>query len=1189
MSDRFSTISINPEPQPPVKRPKRAKPGLRKKVKKPVHGPKKPGRWLIPGLCIPVFLISLYGAVGFFLAPSLLTGYISDSLQQTANIGLTAGQARFNPFTLQLQLNDIVSTDSDQSQTPATKLLQIDQLLIDLNLIALLRNGLTCNRLDIQGMTVSLIRHPDKSYNLPTLATEDTSGTETDSLSRLPLLFSLNNITIRDSRVLFDDRLAGKKHSVEQIKLDLPTFSNYSFEAREYIQPHFSALINGSPVELTGEATLPGENGPNELKTNLSCNVQDIDLPLYFAYLPESVPLLLNKGKGNGKIHVSFIPEDKKGGRLTIGFQLTTTEIELSNTEQTLSMTAPTIEVEGSLQPLDGDLHIQNLRVLQPQLSAETAHFPRDMAQLFSSSATSEETAEQQQPGLQIDSLTVEDGSLQLNKKQQETFSPTWSTIQLQVKNFRLAPEQSGTKGTFALSARQVKSKASFDWQGSFNKRGIPGGALQVNNIEVSSLLAFMDGDLAADASGSARLRGNFSFDPTRRNSGMTSLADATTEIHDLILLDQKKPWLSARKVQIKGSHYKEDDLDLGTIVLEESTLTLQQNKLPQFLTGLGDNKKRFLIQGLVFSGNASLYPQKDKEPVLQLAELRIKASKLAAPESQNNFELTARINEQGTLKAQGLATLAPLRASLSLLFAAISSEQIAPWLPEAPLFQQSRATIGGQGAYRYPESSFTGSVQLHSALFRNDTKSAGLAVNKAEMKDVTIKSKPLRIGMNELILDGPKLTWLQETDSPNPFEQIGSFLQDLAISAADKKNQQKDGAHSSLPAIQKISFDNGTISYTDQRLSPPWSTEISQLKGQINTLQEKAAPGSGFDLSGQLNTVPFTLSGSADLLTRQGDFTTDFNLKGFPLLLLAEQISPLLDLNPDSGSFDLSLKHTRQTGEEQGEATFLFTGLRPGSAQADTALPLALLADNKDQMQVLIPMTTNSATSLFKQTVAIFQTQIVKAGVAPLLLAGTEFADLQDRQFVTFAAGSSELDVIGDENIQVTLQHFADLLAARPHLGLVLTGMADPIHDGAVILKALEEKERKRVAQKNEQRLEEWQKKEKIRQQTQQALQAQQAAAAPGKILEQNIPAEDGPPAPLSPEPVTVSDTTLQDLAQERALQIYDFYATLPGIASGRIALQEKTRLSEAEAAGNQVLIDLKPVFQNIHHIEMP
>ncbi|MBU1986533.1 MAG: DUF748 domain-containing protein, partial [Proteobacteria bacterium] len=967
------------------------------------------------------------------------------------------------------------------------------------------------------------------------------------------------------------------------IKLDLPTLSNYSFAAKEYIRPHFSAVINGSPLELTGEAALPGENGQNGLKTNLACKVQNLDLPLYFAYLPKAFPLILSQGKGNGKIQISFIPEGKKGGHLSLAFQLTTTEIVLGNTEQTLSLTAPTMEVEGSLQPLSGGLHIQNLHILQPQFSANLARFEQDMSQLFPASASSQEATGQENQ-LDIDSLIVEDGTLQLeNKKQKDSASPLWKSIELNVKNFQLVPDQTRDKGTFTLSSKQEKTDASITWQGSFDSRGIPRGTLQLSNIEVATLLSFIDQEQAAEASGSANLHGHFSFDPTTRNSAMVSLIDASTEIHDLNLLERKKVWLSVKTALITGTKFKGDDLDLGTIAIKDGALTLQQDKLPQLLQDLGDKNKSILIEGLDFSGNATLHPQEEKTPALQLAELTIKASKLTArSNSQNNFELSARINQTGMLKAQGLATLLPLRTSLSLVFAAINLEQIAPWLPDAPLFRQSRATVNGQGTYRYPDPSFNGRVQLDSALIRDSAKNSGLAVNKAELNDVTIKIRPLHIGLNELILDGPKLTWQQDPGSAEPYAQIGSFLRNLVSQPQDNSRHQQDTNITALPAIQKIIVKNGTINHDDLRLNPPWSSEISEIKGQINNLHEKADSGASFDFSGLIDSIPFTLSGSADFLTSQGHFTTKLELKGFPLLPLSAQLTPLLDLNPQSGSFDLSLNHNRQNGEEQGEATLLFSTLRPGSTQSDTALPLALLADSQDQMKLVIPLARNSIQPLFNQTISAFQTLMVKAEVAPLLLAGAEFADLQEKQHLLFPPGLSELDIKGTSesrgwpngvSVQDTLQRFAALLAAHPHLGLTLTGMADPIHDRNAILKKLEEKEENRVALKNEQRLQEWRNRQK------QKPQPVSPVPVPGKIIEQDIPRQEPPPAPLAPEPVTVSDTVLQDLAQDRALQVYDFCTTDLGIASGRITLQKMASMPPPETPSHQVQIGFKYV----------
>ncbi len=1210
MSDRFGAISINPEPASPSTRP--SKPGK----SRPQPPPKRPGRkptrvekktkpWLFL-LALPVFLVTVYSLGGFFFAPSLLLGYISDSFQQIAGIGLTADKASFNPFTLRLKLSKISSVSpesgggNNQSASPASTLLHIDQLVMDVNLITVLRDSLACNHLDIQGLSLSLVRNQDNSYNLPTKASGSSAGantTESLTMSRLPLLFSLNNIKITDSTILFDDRVTGKKHHVEQIKLDLPTLSNFSFEAKEYIRPHFSAIINGSPLELTGEAALPGDATPQKKPTNLACNVENLDLPLYFAYLPKTLPLTLNKGKGTGKIQFTFIPKDNKKGQLTTDFQLAITDIELANTEQTTTLTAPTMLIAGSLQPLTGALHINKLELPQPQMTADPSRLSEDIAKLFATDSKTDDTiGDHPQHPVAIDSLVIDEGTLQLtDRKAEKNIDPPWTNIQLAIKNFSTNPKPEQGKGEFILSGKREKAKtaksdaiakttqagdSSIHWQGSFNGRGIPGGILQLTGIEAASLIAVLDPAQEKTMSGTADLRGHCTFDPTARKTGMITLIDAGVELHDLILLDQKAAWLSARTVQVKGLKFREDDLDLDTIAIEGGGLTLRQGSLPQFLQNLGGdkNKRPLRVQGIDFSGLATFLPHNEKLQALEMTELRIKARNLAAknvtPDSQETFELTARINWTGTLKAQGLATVFPTRAALSLNFSAINSQQIAPWLPDAPLFQLGRATASGQGTYRFPEATFTGDLQLDTAQIKANEKGSGLAINKALAHGISIKTKPLRIGINDLLLDSPKLTWRQEDASPGPLPQISAFLRHLLAASKSASPQDKDiqqgGGETALPVIQKISFDNGTITHEDLRLTPPWSHEINQVKGSISNIAGQDGAETRFDLSGIAATAPFTLSGAGSFLGTQGNYTSKLELKGFALAPLAPQITPLLDLDPKSGSVDLVYSCNQSGDTRQDEAAFLFTGLRPGTPQAETALPLALLTDNADQLKLSIPLTSNTQP-LLKQAVTTFKTLTVKAGVAPLLMAGDEFANLQDKHSLPFPTGKSAMDGIDN---QETLQQFATLLAARPHLGLTLTGMADPIHDRAAILQILEEQEREKVAIKNEQRLQEWQTRQQQKQQK--AKQSPPQPPTPGKIIEQDIPVQEPQPVPLVPEPVTVSDAMLHDLAQERALQVYDFCTSDLGIDSGRIALQEKTELSGTGIPGNQVTIGL-------------
>jgi hypothetical protein len=1210
--DRFGTIAIHPDPATPRKRPqgpqRRPKPGQRPQSGKPLRDGQRTKSWGI-AVAIVLLLLLIYGAGGFLFGPSLVTGHLSDTLQERSNMGLRAGKARFNPFTLGLELSDVTSKfsgesgqagQSGQSSPAQAPLVQIAHLAMDLKFSSLLGQDLSCTRLDLRGVTVSLIRHPDGSYNLP--APVQNPGTEAPAA----LPFSLSNIRISDGTIVFDDRLAGKKHRVEEIKLDLPSLSNSSGAAGEQIRPHFSAIINGSPVELSGEAAMAGKAEGSGLATSLAFHINNLDLPLYLAYLPRSLPFTLSSGKGNGSLRLSFIPDrqttSRPGGRLTIDFDLAATGIELANREKTLTMNAPAMEINGSLQALEGGLLLHAVHIREPQFSAVPSRLTRDLAALWSDSGTDNGSSRQPRK-LALESLSVENGTLQLFTEQEQQQTPAsapWTSIQLAISNFTSSGDQNRDLGTFSCSASQEKSGAALSWQGTLNDRGIPGGNLQLQAFPAATILGLTGLDTTADAAGAASFSGSFSFDPSpdpkAPKAGRMTVQDATVTIQDLILLDHKQPWLTAKSARIKGAGRKEDDLDLGTISLAGAALTLRQGQLPRLFSRFSDSSGPVLLQGLDFSGSATLLPAHDRAAPLHLKELRIKASELAAKgNGQNNFECSTTLEGSGTIRAEGLAALHPPRAQLVLTLDDIKSEDLGPWLPDAPLFQYGRAIIHGQGTYRYPESSFSGSLQLGSALFRRDDKGPGLSALKAELTNISIKARPLRVGMDELTLDTPICSWQRQAGGPGPWSEIGSFLGNLLAPAPAKANDSpeklRDSGNAAIPRIKKISFEEGTVTISDHSLTPPWSAAITKLKGSISSSPEKNQD-SAFDMNGLLETAPFTLSGSTDLVNAEGNLSTRLELTGLPLRVLGPQIGPLLDINTGTGSVNLSLSHQRQNGEEQGEAGFLFTGLQPASGTSATALPLALLSDEKDQMKLLVPLVKVSPRSLLDQAVAAFQTLMVKAEISPLLLPGPDFVDLEAGRQIFFSPGQGTLapvtgkdpaeqgdsrDSQGSASAEKTLRRFADLLTHRPRLGLLLTGMADPVRDRAAIQGELEEKERARTVKKNEQRLEEWQKRQKQKQQD--LAGKPPRIPAQGRIIEENLGPQEAPPAILAPEPVKVTDTMLHDLAQERALHIYDFCTGNLGIASRRVTIKEKTVLSNPESMGNQVRVGLQPL----------
>lgn len=1174
MSDRFGAISINPPAgNAPAARRQQAPPKPRPHHQHPKKRP--PSRqssrtlWL---LAIPLILLLLYAGIGFLFGSTLIIQRLNSLLEENFSTSLQTREARFNPFTLRLQLSGATFAGIVQKEH-TQPFLTIDQITIDLDLISLLRGSVTSSNLDIHGLNASIVRNHDKSYNLPAPTKKDSPHQKDDSLSLagLPLHFALNNIKIRDSKVLFDDQVNGRQHRIEQIQLDLPSLSNFSFHVSNYITPHFSGLVNGSPVELTGETALPGNGAEENLKTNLVCNIQDLDLPLYYSYLPEGLPIKINKGKAQGKIQITFLPQEKKGGQFNIGLQLSITDGQFSAAEH-LVLTAPSAELTASLRPLEREINIQKLLLKQPLLSADRGTAQRDLATLFTTTDTAPVT-DKQPHRLSIGNLVIEDGALQFTQPAQENTSPEWSAIKLEIQGYQNSRDQEKEQGSFKLSAgsnasdsKEPGKSAAINWSGGFNSRGIPEGRLEAQNIPARSLLDLID--LGLEATGTANLQGSFSYAPGAAPGCAITLTQGKCKFQHLQLSDGEKPWLTADTLQLDNLNLRDKELDLGKINIQQGKIILTQGRLPAFLAADTPQKIGLNMEDLEFTGSANLLPAHGNGHPLQLSELHIKAGRLSVNSAtQNNLTLSASFKPNGTLQAEGLVSLFPLRSSLALKFNDLPLADIAPWLPGIPLFQYASGDLKGSGNYHFPDPGFTGNFEIDSAVFRANDTSQGLKAAKITAKEFSIKNKPLKVGITELALDHPICVWFQGTDSPGPVEQIRDFLHGLM-----GKTAETDKTESTLPMISIITFHQGTINNSDNRLDPPWSQAFTEIEGKITGLHEKAGSNTRFDITGSLAATPFSLTGSADFLGTPANYTSTLEIHGLPLLTFAPQIPPLLALDPSSGSVDLLLNQSRKDGKEQGDAQLLLADLRPKNSDADSALPLALLNDSDSRIHLNFPLN-DSRQPLFKQAEANFGPLLAKAAVAPLVLAGDQFSKLQDKQALPFAPGSPELV---DPTIQEILRQFAALLASHTRLGLSLTGMADPQTDRQAIRQKLEEKEKLRVDQINGQHMQEWQ---RI-----QAKKKQQPlpSAKPGKIIEQNIPAKElAPPAPVKPKPVTVSDADLHNLAQERALQVFDFLTAIPGISSERIAIQDKTLLGQPGSPGNQVVIGLRALPQ--------
>ncbi len=1103
------------------------------------------------------------------MVPMLIKISLPEHVGKHSNMELHIGDARFNPFSYHLHLSGI-SILYDAGAIKEATFLKTADLEAEVNPIALLQGKLVCRSLHIDKLAVTLIRYPNGKYNLSQLLDTSTAAAQADEAFKLPFLYSFNNILVTDSTVVFDDRQLDKIHKAEKINLTLPTLSNFPYRAKTSVSPSFSAVINGSPIQLTGEAAMPDGTGAGQ--TRLSFDLHSVDLPLYFNYLPLSLPVQLVKGTANGQIQISFIRKEDHSQRLTVFFQLDTKDIEVSTQDHSLGMSLPTARLEGDLQPLTGNLHLQNILFHEPEIRLQPNFSEHSLDSLLpSGNEPSPETRTgKSSPLFALDLFIMDNGILHIDQGRKAQ-AKTYRSLQLSIKNYTnrssAAGQDPATPCSFTLSGEQLTPPASFSWQGELNKNNTASGTVRLNRFPASLLGIIFTQEKETSMTGTADMTGDLSVE---RNQGTAkpfsySILKGSVKISDLHLFENKREWLRASSFSLGPLDSKGKDLDIGNIFVRDAVLTLRKDHFPHLLDSFLKSRSPYRAHGMDFAGEIILKPGESFRPPLVFNDLSMQANHLeTAAKDTKNFSVTGKIDQAGQIKATGTIALNPFRATLAVEFSGMRSEQLLPWYTDSSFLLDGHARLDGIGQLTYPEGTFKGNVTIADALFAGKEAKSKLAWTTADFQDLNFTRRPFHLDIATAEIDHPVLSYSQPDNKTDILAQAASFIRDL-FPQYEKRKSAKEPLPPDL-LIKEISLKNGTVIYRDPRLDPPWQQEISGLTGRIQNLsRSEAAPPAQYMFTGTIAGSPLMVKGMIDPYADRPSAQANLTVTGLPIAVFKDQLANALSVDTGKGTLDLTLQDTWNQGKEAGEARYLFRGLSPASPSADTALPLALLADKQDIFAANIPLTTpedKETHPLFSETVAYFKRLIVKSMIAPLLLTTDDFARLAFDDTPDFLPGESTLSDKGKAKLTL----YRDLLAAHPRLKLEIAGRVGN-SDKKALQAHLMKIEEKRVEAENKQRLAEW---NAIKNQKQQ----------PGRhttIVESTIPASQlAQYAPVFPKQITVSDQDMQNLVRQRSASAYEFFTTKLGVAPDRVDKQANGS-PESDEQLNRVHITLR------------
>ncbi len=1161
MSNHFGNIPIQQQDPSRSKRKRIKTPATRpskKHASRKKQTPKGLKFWLWPAICL--LLLATYSIAGFFILPYYLTDILPVKIAKNTDYTLTPGKVTFNPFTFRL-----ASIDGPTIYQAGHPVISLKSFTADLAPLLLLRNDLVCNAVTIRELVINITRRPDGTYNFDDIFGRKDKVTSSDimNFSDLPFFFSLNNITIEDSTVVFYDQPTGKTHTINNIQLALPTLSNIPFQADNYIRPEFSAVVNGSPVKLSGQAHVT-DSKKGTLATNLFCDINGLNLTLYSEYLPFKLPFTVTNGKANGTIKLNFNSARKKIDKLSISFDLQIVNSQILNQDKSISVTTPSINLSGELLPTSEKLHIVSVVLNTPQIRSNGDSLLKNIGNFLQTHKQPllPGSTKNSSFSLMLDLFLIDNGTVQLfSHRQAQNPESTWSSVQLSIKNYSSIHKSDKKKnsGSFRFSGEDKTGSAYFSWQGLITSPQSVNGKLTLNSFPARNFFRFFNTDNKLEVKGNLDLNGKMSL--TREKSptapfGVT-LTDTKFTVHKFKLLEDKLEILSGSIFESSSFSTANKSLHFGNISLHNGLLRFPYEKLPGILRSFSHNKYEFTT--LDFSGK-TLFLNKKGGPFLSFPSSTLTIN---APDKsgKQTFSVLAKTRAKGVFNATGNMQFEPFSLSLKTGFNGLPTKKIFTLLSDALFLKNIEGTFSGNGFVSLPKKNYSGELRFKSA--RYQTKGT-TSQNWGDIyfQGVNLSTRPFHLGIAEADFQNSELSWQIDTAGNDPMQQLADFFQKNIPAAQQTVKNKKISI--SVVDIQEITFNRGRVLIYDKRLSPTWEAEIEDFSGNISGIHSAlSADKSKYSFSGLLDDSKFDVEGEIAFFSAKANTTYSLNVQAYPLAFFHKQLASFTDINTERGEFDILLNGEWQGNQFRESGTLTFSDIEPASPSSDSALAIALLADLDNMFKIDFDFTqpAEKKNPLSEKILSHFQTLVVKSSVSPLLLLDSNYTDLIGNEFIEFIPGESTLSSKGT----ATLNRYITLLKSHPQIGLELFASADKEKDSPALERQLKAKENKRVDAENRQRYAEWkQKKDNYEIQ----LKKQNSTTEPtGKIAELDIPVEIlSDYIPVEQEPFTVNNDMLLRLAAKRAKVVSDLLTASLSSQMNRVRISPLTDIDQSE-----------------------
>ncbi len=957
-----------------------------------------------------IMAVLLLGVLGFFVLPPIVKHVAVSKMSELLHRPVAIESISINPYALSLTLEGLEIKEREGGATFAG----FDSLYVNVQAASLFRWGPVINEIKLVNPTFRAVRVEADRFNFSDLIDEFGAKPEgepkTEESGPMPA-FSLNNIQISGGKVEFDDRVVDEKHVINEITLMLPFVSSMAYATDIFVEPHFSATINGAPLALTGKSKPFADTRESEFVLALD----NLQLPKYFDYSPVRLPVKMDSGTLDTDLTLVFRQEPGNVPKLLLSGAATVKNLRVVESSGAPLVAFGQLDVAvGAADLFGGKFAIEKIALDAPDIVARVSpEGGLNWLDLLPKSAPSAGKAKDNVPPV----------------------APAWSIGEVKIGGGVAHWIDDSNPGKFRADVKMINVVVrKLDSQGSeadFEASwSIDGGDLL--KVEAFSI---KDGKLELGKRqvriGEARLKGGRGLIKRSAKGLIEWIEPPALRVAAAAQNDPAAPWrvdvaryvgedINVRfedaAVSPKATHAVEGlSLDLANLSTEPAQAT-------QVKAAFRLNRK----------GNVAIDGSVVPMPLNANLNLDLKSVELLPLQPYFSEKLNIDIT-RGLVTAKGNVQLrladggkAKVDAGLTGGFAGqltVGDFQAVDKLNSADFLRWKSLHLGKIDVRLGPESVSVGDIALADFFAR------------------VIVSPDGKLNLLQIVRDEGKP---DEGKAPEPVAESSDGKATAPVMAERGPV---------LPVkIGKITLQGGSVRFTDNFIKPNYSANLREIGGSVTGLSSEAGSQAKLELRGNYdNVAPLTIAAQINPLSEKPYLDLQADVKGIELTALSAYSGKYAGYAIDKGKLSLFVKYKIENDQLEAENRVFLDQLTFGdaveSAEA-TSLPVklavSLLKNRAGEIDINLPISgslNDPEFSVGGLIVKVIVNLLGKALTSPFALIGSMFGGGEELSNVEFDAGRATLAPEGVKRLEI----LAKALLDRPGLKLEIEGKFDP------------------------------------------------------------------------------------------------------------------------------------------------